>query len=365
MVYHVIGVMSGSSLDGLDIAFVELDEQGGIWKFNILEASCVEYASEWTERLRDSAKLTAYDFARLHADYGHFTGHAINQFIKEKGLEYRVGLIASHGHTAFHLPGSFSFQLGDGAAIAAETGLPVVSELRSIDVALGGQGAPIVPIGEKLLFHNNRFFLNIGGIANISFNGSSQYDAFDVCPANRVLNTLSQLNGKSFDKGGDMASAGRIYEPLLNDLQSLEYYQLNFPKSLGNEFGTDIIFPIIMSFDISVEDKLATYTEHIALQIAKATAQVIAKRSINVTNEKMLITGGGAFNHYLLSRIEAQLKPYSIDIEVPDQHIVMYKEALIMALFGVLRWREEENVMSSVTGASRGSISGALWIGGQ
>lgn len=365
MVYHVIGVMSGSSLDGLDIAFVELDEQGGSWKYKIIEASCMEYSNEWTALLSDPAKLTAVDFARVHVEYGHYIGEAINQFITEKGLEYRVGLIASHGHTAFHVPGSFSFQLGDGAAIAAETGLPVVSELRSMDVALGGQGAPIVPIGEKLLFHNNRFFLNIGGIANISFNGNSYYDAFDVCPANRILNALSQLKGQSFDKDGEMAAGGRIHEPLLDQLQLLEYYQLNFPKSLGNEFGNDIIMPMIMSSDISVEDKLATYTEHIALQVANAIAQLISKRSISISNEKLLITGGGAFNHYLISRIEAQLKPFSIDIEVPDQITVMYKEALVMALFGVLRWREEENVISSVTGASRGSISGALWLGGQ
>lgn len=365
MVYHVIGVMSGSSLDGLDIAFVEFDEQGGSWKYKIIEATCIEYTCEWTALLSDPAKFTAVDFARVHAEYGHLIGKAINQFITDKGLEYRVGLIASHGHTAFHLPGSFSFQLGDGAAIAAETGLPVVSELRSIDVALGGQGAPIVPIGEKLLFHNNRFFLNIGGIANISFNGNEFYDAFDVCPANRVLNALSQLKGESFDQHGEMAARGRIHESLLDQLQLLEYYQLNFPKSLGNEFGIDIILPIIMSYDVSVEDKLATYAEHIALQVANAIVQIISKRSITVSNEKLFITGGGAFNHYLLSRIQAQLKPYSIDIEVPDQITVMYKEALVMALFGVLRWREEENIISSVTGASRGSISGALWLGGQ
>ncbi|MFN5422011.1 MAG: anhydro-N-acetylmuramic acid kinase [bacterium] len=365
MVYHVIGVMSGSSLDGLDIAFVELDEQGGSWKYKIIEATCFEYTAEWLNRLSNPAGLTAYDFARLHAEYGHFIGKAINQFIIQKGLEYRVGLIASHGHTAFHLPGSFSSQLGDGAAIAAETSLPVVAELRSMDVALGGQGAPIVPIGEKLLFHNNRFFLNIGGIANISFNGNIGYDAFDVCPANRVLNALSQLNGKAFDEAGAMASGGRIHEPLLDKLQSLEYYQLTFPKSLGNEFGTDVILPLIMSYDISAEDKLATYTEHVAMQIGNAIGTVISKRAINNTDEKLLITGGGAFNTYLISRIEAQLKPYSIDIEIPDQDTIMYKEALIMALIGVLRWREEENIMRSVTGASRGSISGALWLGGQ
>lgn len=365
MVYHVIGVMSGSSLDGLDIAFVELDEQGGRWRHTIIESTCVEYTAEWTARLTDPAKLTAIDFAQLHAEYGHYIGKTINQFITEKGLEYRVGLIASHGHTAFHLPGSFSFQLGDGAAIAAETGLPVVSELRSIDVALGGQGAPIVPIGEKLLFHNNRFFLNIGGIANISFNGNSSYDAFDVCPANRVLNALSIQRGKSFDEDGNMASAGRIHEPLLDQLQALDYYQSNFPKSLGNEFGTDVVLPMIMSFDISTEDKLATYAEHIALQVAIAVSQLISKRSIMLSDEKLLVTGGGAFNRYLITRIEAQLKPYSINVEVPDPETVNYKEALIMALFGALRWREEENIMSSVTGASRGSISGALWLGGQ
>ena len=365
MVYHVIGVMSGSSLDGLDIAFVELDEQGGSWQYKILEATCKEYDNEWTDRLKDPASMGAVDFAMLHAEYGHYIGQAVNQFIAEKGLQYRVGLIASHGHTAFHFPGSFSSQLGDGAAIAAETGLPVVADLRSMDVALGGQGAPIVPIGEKLLFRSHKFFLNIGGIANISFNGGSYYDAFDVCPANKVLNALSKLQGKKFDDNGNIASEGRIHESLLDKLQALDYYQSSFPKSLGNEFGTDVIMPIIMSCDISIEDKLATYTEHIALQIADGLSQIISKRSIIPYNEKIMITGGGAFNRYLVSRIEAQLKPYAVDVEVPDEVTVKYKEALIMALFGVLRWREEENIMSSVTGASRGSVSGALWIGSE
>ena len=364
MVYHVIGVMSGSSLDGLDIAFVELDEQGGSWKYTIHETACVSYSSEWTELLSNPAKLSAYDFTKIHAEYGHFIGKEINRFILDKGLEYRVGLIASHGHTAFHLPGSYSFQLGDGAAIAAETGLPIVTELRSIDVALGGQGAPIVPIGEKLLFRSNKFFLNIGGIANISFNGGSYYDAFDVCPANRVLNALSQLKGMSFDDQGEIAAAGRIDESLLGALQSLDYYASNYPKSLSNEFGTDVVLPKVLAAEISTEDKLATYAEHIALQIAGAVSSIVAKRSLNIDHEKLLITGGGAFNRYLTSRIEAHLKPYSIDIEVPDNQTVMYKEALIMALFGVLRWREEENIMSTVTGATRGSISGALWLGG-
>jgi anhydro-N-acetylmuramic acid kinase len=365
MVYHVIGVMSGSSLDGLDIAFVELEEQGGSWQHKILEAACFAYQDGWEERLMNPAMLGAIDYAKLHTEYGHYIGQAINQFIQDKGLGYRVGLITSHGHTAFHFPGSFSSQLGDGAAIAAETGLPVVSDLRSMDVALGGQGAPIVPIGEKLLFAKHRFFLNLGGIANISFNGGFYYDAFDICPANKVLNLLSELRGKKFDEHGEMASVGRIHEILLDQLQAFEYYQAAFPKSLGNEFGTDVVFPMIMKHDLSIEDKLATYVEHIAMQVAHGVSQIIAKRSIVLSSENIIITGGGAFNRYLISRIEAQLKPYSLEVEVPDQVTVMYKEALIMALFGVLRWREEENIMSSVTGASRGSVSGALWMGGE
>lgn len=363
MIYRVIGLMSGSSLDGLDIAFVEFEEIAGKWKFNIVEATCISYSTELESSLRNATKLNAYDYASLHAAYGHYLGDAVNEFIETNQLQYKVALIVSHGHTAFHEPGLFSTQLGEGAAIAAKTGLPVVSDLRSMDVALGGQGAPIVPMGEKLLFDGFQYFLNIGGIANISCHNQGAHIAFDVCAANRVLNMLSLLAGKPFDENGAMASSGRINENLLEELNDLSYYELDYPKSLKNEFGTEIVFPLIQAHSLSVEDALATYVEHISIKIADAIGLMHQKESVEPTNQKIMITGGGALNAYLISRIEFHLSPFSIDVVVPEKTIVEFKEALIMALLGVLRWREEITVMASVTGASRSSIGGALWMG--
>lgn len=355
--------MSGSSLDGMDLAFVELEEKGGKWEYKILEAACFSYDEIWTGKLLNASSLSASEFVKLHADFGHLTGEMVNRFISDKKLEYKVALIASHGHTVFHVPGSHTVQIGDGAAIAAKTSLPVVSDLRALDVALGGQGAPIVPMGEKLLFPSYRFFLNIGGIANISYNGHSSYDAFDVCPANRVLNMLASHKGLTFDKDGMLASLGRINEVVLGKLNELDYYKKTFPKSLANEFGTDVVYPVLSAADLSVEDQLATCVEHIAVQLALSVEKILSLRKAESRNEKMLITGGGALNNYLVERISQHLAPFGIEVVVPDLQTVQYKEALVMALLGALRWREEETVLQSVTGASRASIGGALWMG--
>lgn len=363
MLYRVIGVMSGSSLDGLDLAFVEIEELGGKWQYSLLEVDCHAYTPDWETRLSLATKMSAGDFVQLDADYGRYIGMQINRFIQDRKLEYKVGLIASHGHTVFHVPGSHSTQIGHGSAIAAVTSLPVVSDLRSMDVALGGQGAPIVPMGEKLLFSGYRFFLNIGGIANISCNGDIAYDAFDVCPANRVLNSLARMVGNDFDNNGSMAAAGRIHGVLLDRLNGLDFYQKDYPRSLANEFGTDEIMPLVASFALSPQDALATCVEHIAIQVAAAVERISKKRNIDPTREKILVTGGGALNGYLVSRLEKHLAPHAMEVEIPDLSTIQYKEALIMALLGVLRWREEDTVMQTVTGASRSSVGGALWMG--
>src|SRR5689334_1437818 len=217
MIYRAIGMMSGSSLDGLDIAFSEFQENGGKWNYEIKQADCYPYSKEWAHKLRTATSLDALEYQLLHVEYGHYLGQQINKFIEENSLNYQVALISSHGHTSFHIPSKkMTAQLGDGAAIAAETQLPVVTDLRSLDIAFGGQGAPIVPIGEKLLLNDYDYFLNIGGIANISMNtessSDSEYIAFDVCPANKVLNMLVQQTGKEFDEGGKIAATGNINE---------------------------------------------------------------------------------------------------------------------------------------------------------
>ena len=370
MIYKAIGLMSGSSLDGLDIAFVEFSETAGKWDYKIICAACIEYTDSWIENLKNAIDLSALDYQLLHADYGRLLGEKINEFIAKFSLEHKVSLIASHGHTTFHLPAKkMTHQLGDGAAIAAITQLPVISDLRSMDIAFGGQGAPIVPMGEKLLFPEYHYFLNIGGIANISINSKATNNedfsekneiiAFDICAANRVLNMLAAEKNLAYDEDGKIAAEGKINEVLLQELNALSYYSQPYPKSLANSFGTDIVFPLIKEFTLSTEDSMATYVEHIAFQIKNALLPYFS----NVELQQLMITGGGAFNKILADRISKQLNQINFEIIIPEDEVVIYKEALIMALLGTLRWREQYTVLSSVTGASRNSIGGAMWIG--
>jgi anhydro-N-acetylmuramic acid kinase len=362
MVYRVIGLMSGSSMDGLDIAFVEFHENAGKWSYEILNADCYPYPEEWTYRLTKAVSLSAIDYQLLHVDYGHFLGRQVNAFIERYGLQYKVALIASHGHTTFHIPTRrMTAQLGDGAAIASETHLPVVTDLRAMDVAFGGQGAPIVPIGEKLLLGTYDYFLNIGGIANISAN-AERYLAFDVCAANRVLNMLANEAGRDYDEDGEMARQGNPDNGLLQKLDQLDYYRQPYPKSLANDFGIDIVYPMIKRENIGTNNALRTYVEHICGQI-KNSIESSGRSNGKMQNAKLLATGGGANNSFLIERLADKLGELNVEVVIPDKSLVNYKEALIMALIGVLRWREEYNVLSSVTGAQRDSIGGALWLG--
>jgi anhydro-N-acetylmuramic acid kinase len=364
MIYRAIGIMSGSSLDGLDIAFVEFHESAGKWEYEIKAAECYSYSEEWVKRLRGAIQLNALDYQLLHTEYGHYIGEQVNAFIAHHNLQYRVQLIASHGHTTFHSPAQkMTGQLGDGAAIAAVTGINVVSDLRAMDIALGGQGAPIVPIGEKLLLGNYTFFLNLGGIANISYNHPNKYIAFDVCPANRVMNMLAHEAGKPFDEGGQIAASGKLNQGLLNMLNDLEYYRMPYPKSLANDFGTDVLYPLVKSSGASNKDALHTMVEHIATQISAPILNLLQTDPPASGELKLLATGGGAHNHFLMERLQAALQPAGVEVVVPENNIIDFKEALIMALIGILRWREEYNVLASVTGASRSSIGGAVWIG--
>lgn len=353
--------MSGSSLDGLDIACVEFQENAGKWSFTILSADCYSYNVEWKEKLKSATTLNALEYQLLHTSYGHYLGSEVNKFIEAHGLQYKIALIASHGHTTFHFPAQkMTAQLGDGASLAAATALPVVSDLRAMDVAFGGEGAPIVPIGEKYLFPEFDMFLNIGGIANISFRNTDRYIAFDICPANRVLNSLAAKVGKDYDANGEMASMGNVHPELFNKLNELPYYKQSPPKSLDNSFGADEVYPLIRSYALTHNDSLRTYVEHIAIQINNA---ITANSKFKTQNSKLLVTGGGTFNGFLMQRLQEELQKQEIEIIVPQEQIIQFKEALIMAFMGVLRWRQEYTVLSSVTGAERDSIGGAVWIG--
>ncbi|HYK46264.1 MAG TPA: anhydro-N-acetylmuramic acid kinase, partial [Parafilimonas sp.] len=244
MVYRVIGLMSGSSLDGLDIVFAELEESRASWTYSIKAAACYDYDINWKQKLQSAKNLPAHEYLLLHVHYGKYLAESVNAFIKQNDLHHQVQLISSHGHTVFHEPRrNMTAQLGDGATIAALTGINVVDQLRAMDVALGGQGAPIVPLGEKLLFPGFDCYLNVGGIANISVSNAQHLTAFDVCPANRVLNMLAQDSGKEFDEGGRMAASGHIETQLLNELNDLDYYKQPYPKSLSNDLGTDVVHP--------------------------------------------------------------------------------------------------------------------------
>ena len=363
MEYRAIGLMSGSSLDGLDIAFVVFTETGGKWEYQIEHTGCLPYPEVWRKRLAEAILLDAKSYLQLHAAYGHYMGSSVLQFINDHALEHRVQLIVSHGHTVFHEPAlGFTAQLGDGAALAASTGINVVSDLRAMDVALGGQGAPIVPLGEKLLFADYPLLLNLGGIANISAALPDGYIGYDICPANRVLNQLAQQKGLEYDEGGQLASKGFVRDEVLAILNQQAYYTLPYPKSLDNGFGINTLFPLLQKANLSTQDALRTMVEHIVIQITRNTGRLAQKLSKEKPLQ-MLVTGGGALNTFLMERLQNSLSPLGVTCVVPDEKTVQYKEALIMALLGLLRWRESDTVLKSVTGAKRASIGGAVWMG--
>jgi anhydro-N-acetylmuramic acid kinase len=360
MVYKVIGLMSGSSLDGLDIVYTHLEETRGQWKFDIQEAETLPYTQEWVHDLSRAAEKSVADFLRLHTAYGRYIGEKVNEFIEKHGIHHNVHFIASHGHTVFHEPSSHTTgQIGDGAAIAAITGLPVISDLRALDIALGGQGAPIVPIGDKLLFCNFDYWLNIGGIANLTVQDGDKYIAFDICPANQIMNALAQREGKEFDYEGEIAKEGVVLQNVLHALNSQDYYKQDAPKSLSNEAAKQLAFPILFESEHSTQDMLRTMVQHIAEQIAEAVKKYPHKSE----KATMLATGGGALNNFLAEQLREVLAPLGVHVVVPYEQVANFKEALVMALIGTLRWREETNTMASTTGASRDSIGGALWMG--
>lgn len=352
--------MSGSSCDGLDIAYTTLEESRGKWSFEVVHADCISYTDSWRDRLLNATKLSAYEYHLFNHEYGVYTGTLVNDFIEKNNLAYKVQLIGSHGHTIFHNPAKgISVQAGSGAAIAAITGINVISDLRSVDVALGGQGAPIVPVGEQLLFAEYDYCLNIGGIANVSAKNHNDWKAWDICAANRVLNALASINNKSYDDKGALAASGKTDTALLTNLNKLEYYKLPSPKSLDNSFAHNIVIPLLLETNLSATDLLHSYCRHIAQQLMYS----LLPFQQNQTDKRIFVTGGGAFNNFLMQCIEEELKHIGISIALPDSLVIKYKEALIMALIAVLRWREEYTCYSNSTGAVRSSIGGAVWMG--
>lgn len=348
--YNVVGVMSGTSLDGVDLAHIQFTIANGKWSFKIEESETVSYHNDLVKRLKEAVDYTETELENLNKEYTEILGKIIRNFIDKYKLK-KLDAVCSHGHTILHQPhNGLTLQIGNLPDIAAIVNQKIICDFRVQDVKLGGQGAPLVPIGDRILFSDYDFCLNLGGFSNVSFEEEGKRIAFDISPVNTVLNFYANQLGLAYDDKGKISRIGSVVEELLSELNQLEFYQMNYPKSLGFEFVKTAILPIIEKYSISIEDKLRTFTEHIALQISKALPQ---KKGM------LLVTGGGAYNDFLIERMQFHLP--KMQIEIPNAKIIEFKEALIFALLGLLRLRNEVNVLSSVTGAAYDHCSGTIF----
>jgi anhydro-N-acetylmuramic acid kinase len=349
--YKALGMMSGTSMDGVDLACCLFNLHDDKWSFKIEAAGTLTYDSYWKKRLAGAHLLSGRKLLDLDIDYGNYLGGLARDFCGKNS--FAPGLIASHGHTVFHQPEKgVTFQVGNGLAMAVKTGLPVVHDFRSLDVSLGGQGAPLVPVGDRLLFEDYDICLNLGGFSNVSFEKDNRRIAFDISPCNIVLNHFAGKTGLAFDEDGKNARQGSVHDKLLRQLDRLKYYRKEGPKSLGREWLEKEFIPVIDPFDLCVDDVLRTSTEHIAGRIAG----VIAEQGKQASS-KILITGGGARNSFLMERIS---ETAGVDLRIPDTLLIDFKEALVFAFLGILRSRGEINTLSSVTGATRDSSGGII-----
>jgi anhydro-N-acetylmuramic acid kinase len=346
----IIGMMSGTSLDGVDLAHCIVEETENGFSYHLGVCETIPYPESWLNRLKALPTGSALEYAETHTAYGRYIGRLILDFINQNRIS--ADFVSSHGHTIFHNPTKqYTSQIGEGAAIAAICGLPVVCDFRTGDVAAGGQGAPLVPIGDQLLFAQYDYCLNLGGFANISMQLNGKRVAFDVSPANIILNHIAAQKGKPYDKDGEMAASGMVHPELLQTLNSLGYYHLQPPKSLGREWIEKEILPMLALFNISHEDAACTFCEHIAFQVAACLD--------NDPHKQMFATGGGTFNNYLVKRIAANT---AVKLVIPDPKTVNYKEALVFAFLGLLRMQEKPNCLASVTGASRNVSGGGVYF---
>ena len=343
----IIGIMSGTSLDGLDIALCDFKTENSVTKFKLIASQTFLYEPVWKEHLQTAFDASAEHYFKLHSLFGQFIAEKINFFLKNN--HEKADYIASHGHTVFHRPQlGFTTQMGCGANIAAKTGINTICDFRNLDVALNGQGAPLVPIGDRDLFHEFQSCLNVGGIANISYTKNGKTEAFDVCIANMALNYLTETIGKAYDDGGILSSAGACNQNLLEKLLNLK----SNGQSLGREWFEIQFLPVLNNSTITLNNKLATCVEYLALKIS----QVLNENDL----QSVLITGGGAYNIFLIERLRANFKG---TIHIPTDDIIQFKEAIIFAYLGYLRTNETINTLSSVTKASRDSIGGCIYLG--
>lgn len=345
--FQAIGLMSGTSLDGLDLLCADFYETGQNWEFSILAAQTMKYTASWRKKLEDAPLLSGEALWQLHVDYGMFLGERVRDFVETHALSPL--LVASHGHTVFHRPASgMTAQIGSGASLAAAAHLNTVADFRSLDIALGGQGAPLVPLGDKYLFPGYKACVNLGGFGNLSFKADGQRLAFDICPVNIVLNNLAKFFGKDFDPEGTLASGGQIDGRLLDQLNKIPFYHQRPPKSLGREWLDSAFLPLLSRTDLDKQDQLRTLCEHIAIQVGRSLS--------GIGSGKVFFTGGGAHNTFLMSRIAENT---NLEVIIPEAEIVDFKEALVFAFLGVLRLTGQVNCLRSATGASKDNIGGA------
>lgn len=363
--YKVLGLMSGSSLDGLDIAFCNFNLQDGLEaiSWEIIAADTLPFSPMWVSRLSHLATQDALTFAKTHTYFGHYLAELSQQFLYKHQIQ--PDFIASHGHTIFHYPDKrLSVQIGDGAAIAALTRLPVISDFRTQDVAINGEGAPLAPMADRYLFPGFDFYLNLGGIANITALTPDNYVAFDIGPANQILNALAH-NGfeLEYDDNGDLARSGTLQSDLLEAINGMPYFTQDYPKSLDNNWIRQEVLPYYLQHPASWQDRLATATEQLAFQIARSISNIIEKEQLQKEQYQLYITGGGAFNGYLLECIDRHCQPLGVQLVVPGEKIIQFKEAILMGLLGVLRMEQLPTCLSSVTGAKRDTVGGAVHWG--
>lgn len=347
--YNVIGVMSGTSLDGIDIIHATYAYDCH-WAFKIHQAETFKYPENWKSILMQLVTQSLSELSAIDKTYSEYLAIVISNFIDKNKIK-NLDFIASHGHTALHQPEiNLTYQIGNHQILADNLKRKVICDFRIQDVDYGGQGAPLVPIGDRLLFGQYEFCLNLGGFANISFEANGRRIAFDICPVNIVLNHYVSKIDLEYDDEGKIASSGTVNTKLLNQLNSLAFYEQLPPKSLGLEWVKEVIFPMIDMSKLDIKDVLSTFTEHAATQIAKV---------LDVKNVRTLISGGGAYNNFLVSRIKSHSKSQII---IPNNQIIEFKEALVFGLLGVLKERNEVNCLKSVTGSSKDHSSGKILI---
>lgn len=351
--YTMIGLMSGTSGDGLDIAYCSYELQDH-WSYEILDAITIPFPEDLGPNLMNCHKLSALDLAILDVSFGKWMGEKVKEYCTEKQIKPMA--VCSHGHTVFHQPAKgLSLQIGNGWALHQACGQKVINDFRMQDVQLGGQGAPLVPIGDRLLFPTIDFCINLGGIANISMESAGKRIAFDTCPFNLLMNAQANALGAEFDKDGEWAEEGVLNEKLLEALNALPYYSKNNAKSLGREDLENNFIPLLSSSGLSEKDKLTTLVEHYAFQIAK-----VIKLYQPTAQPSVLITGGGAYNSYFIERLDSQLSNSWFHIFATPE-LIEFKEALVFGFLGVLRLRNENNCLASVTGADSDSTGGVIF----